>query len=274
MDERSHQIPSRSDGPGDAHHSGHAGLALWRDARVVSAHVHAVHSLSPSPRRGEDTPGRKDGILIGRVHDVRFADEDAHAHNDEGVVVTVKIDGNRKLRRSEIPRISASLLGDAVVQFVKGDRPQTKELFQDSDYIEGSVANNPLQALNDLQGNIGEAITSVSTAGNEVGKLAQHLDRLITSNDEQIGRIVNKTEHALDGFQQTLSNINSVFGMDQAHGGVQGALQEAPDVDSTQPADPAAADFRRRTATLPEVLREAGIPWRHFAGRSRQPIAT
>lgn len=116
-----------------------------------------------APGVAQDTPVRKDGILIGRVHDVRFADEDTHAHNDEGVVVTVKIDGNRKLRRSEIPRISASLLGDAIVQFVKGDRPQTKELLQDGDYVEGSVANNPLQVLNDLQGNIGEAITSVST---------------------------------------------------------------------------------------------------------------
>ena len=49
------------------------------------------------------------------------------------------------------------------------------------------------------------AINSMSTAGTEVGKLAAYINKMLESNDDQINRIVNKTEQTLDSFQRALS---------------------------------------------------------------------
>jgi phospholipid/cholesterol/gamma-HCH transport system substrate-binding protein len=60
------------------------------------------------------TPVRKSGITIGRVKDVQFLE------SGEGVQLTLQIDGNRRVYEDEKCRISsASLLGDAVVEFYR-----------------------------------------------------------------------------------------------------------------------------------------------------------
>src|ERR1700733_8036661 len=83
------------------------------------------------------TPVTKSGIRIGRVTDVKFAEDvDPKA---TGVIVTVHIDANRKVRRDEMPEITKSLLGgNSSIEFirlrgpsrgavvpVKGGEPQT-----------------------------------------------------------------------------------------------------------------------------------------------------
>ena len=63
-----------------------------------------------APNVTKDTPIQKNGVLIGRVTDVELKDEG-------WVLVTAKIDANRKLFRTDIPRINPTLLGDTVIQF-------------------------------------------------------------------------------------------------------------------------------------------------------------
>src|SRR3977135_324272 len=79
--------------------------SIW----VGSYTVHIRFSEAPGVSQG--TPVRKSGILIGRVTEVKFAD-------DGGGIVTVSIRGNVRLRRSEVARITGSILGDAVIEFV------------------------------------------------------------------------------------------------------------------------------------------------------------
>ena len=66
-----------------------------------------------APGVSRDTPVRKDGVPIGRVSDVMLRDKG-------GVVITMRIDENRKLRMNEFARISMGSLvtGDAVIEFV------------------------------------------------------------------------------------------------------------------------------------------------------------
>ena len=198
---------------------------------------YVVHINFPeAPGVTQDTPVRKSGILIGRVTDVRFSDDDQ-------VIVTVSIDTRIRLRRNEVPRITASLLGDAVIQFVPSGGPAKEEFIEDGDLIAGSVARNPLQVLSSLEGDLGGAIGSVSAAGNQIGQLAQNVNRLLASNDEQINRIIGKTENALDGFQQTLANVNSILGTSPG----------PTEVDTGRPALPGEEQAR---TNLPEVLKE------------------
>ena len=68
--------------------------------------MHGTYTIyikfTEAPGVSRDTPVRKDGIRIGQVRNVRFADDDA------GVIVTAEIDHDRTLlQRRAMP-------GDAV----------------------------------------------------------------------------------------------------------------------------------------------------------------
>lgn len=65
-----------------------------------------------APGVTKGTPIRKSGILIGEVTDVRFSDD------NEGVIITAQIDSQRKIPRSDVCRITSSLLGDATLEFI------------------------------------------------------------------------------------------------------------------------------------------------------------
>jgi phospholipid/cholesterol/gamma-HCH transport system substrate-binding protein len=212
---------------------------------------------------------RKSGILIGRVTHVELDD------GRGGVMVTVKINSDIHLRRDEVARITSSLLGDAVIQFVPGDStqptraiesaprppggdlqsgddqgvafvlcayqaggnqpppvapPRDDEFIEPGSTIEGTVQTNPLQVISDLQGDFSQAISAITTAGNEVTKLAQNLNQALGSNDEQINRIVRKTEESLDAFQGALKNINSVIGDPKVRADLTRSIEELPEL--------------------------------------------
>jgi phospholipid/cholesterol/gamma-HCH transport system substrate-binding protein len=193
-----------------------------------------------------DTPVRKDGILIGKVLRVRFADDDPRFETQSGVIVTISINADRRIRANERCRITSTLLGDAVLQFVPGSQHASNELLQNGDYIEGTVSANPLQMFTNMQNDIGQAITSVAGAGHEMGKLAENLNRFLNTNDDQLQRIVSKTERALDSFQQTLDGVNMFMGNGQV------AMN-----DKLPPGDPTnEAELRKQLITLPELMKE------------------
>jgi phospholipid/cholesterol/gamma-HCH transport system substrate-binding protein len=177
-----------------------------------------------APGVTQDTPVRKSGILIGRVNKVEF-DEDG------GVIVTIGINADVKLKRSEICRISGSLLGDATLEFVPGpDHDKPAEFIQNGDFLTGTVTTNPLQTLGNLEGGLTKAIGTFSTAGTEVTRLARHLDDLLGNNDENINRIVQKSERTLDDFQVALANVNSLFGDEKMRSELHSSISELPKI--------------------------------------------
>src|SRR5262245_32025755 len=78
---------------------------LWGTGRY-----HVGIQLPDAPGVGPNTPIRKNGILIGRVHSI----ED----KDNGVLVDAKIDGDRPLFKEFEPHIRTSVLGDATIDFL------------------------------------------------------------------------------------------------------------------------------------------------------------
>ena len=168
-----------------------------------------------APGVASETPVRKDGILIGSVTRVRFADDDPRFHTEGGVIVTVAINADRRIHVNERCKISTTLIGDALLEFVPGGPHPSKDVLTDGAYIQGTVATNPLQLLTNLEGNIGEAISSVAGAGNEIGRLATRVNGMLDNNGDQLGRIINKTEQAIDSFERTMNGINVVLGVNQ-----------------------------------------------------------
>jgi phospholipid/cholesterol/gamma-HCH transport system substrate-binding protein len=176
-----------------------------------------------APGVSTDTPVRKHGVLIGRVVGVKLLEEG-------GAELTARIDRKYTLRTNDVCRIStASLLGDAVLDFVpSGVEVAAPQTIRDGDYLSGIVASDPLQVLVDMQGQMSSAIDSIEHAGNQVTLLAENLNAVVSTNEDQIQRIMQKTELALDGFRDTLGRLDGVLGDEELQAGIKKTFEDLP----------------------------------------------
>lgn len=235
-------------------------VLLFGDARSLVRGSYTIYiHFTDAPGVTDGTPVRKSGILIGRVTSVQFAKQG-------GVIVEARIDGKVKLYRNEVPQVSGSLLGgDVVIQFVRRNGappqpsrspepaadqpasppgaagtltaqvepaappPDTQEV-QPGEFIEGTVAPNAFQVISNLQTELGTAVGALSTAGTEVGKVASSINKILENNDEQIDRIVNKTEQTLDSFQRALANVEDVIGDEEVRDNIKSMLRDMPEL--------------------------------------------
>ncbi len=226
-------------------------IMLFNDVGSFWTGTYTLYIHFPeAPGVAAETPVRKDGILIGKVTRVRFADDDPRFNTMGGVIVTISVNADRRIHTNERCTISTSLIGDAMLQFVPGGPHPSAEFLTDGAYLQGTVATNPLQLLTNLEGNIGEAINSVAGAGNDIGLLARRLNGMIDTNGDQLGRIISKTERAIDSFQQTMHGINGVLGypdtvvLDENGQPVPGAMPGEP------------AELGKQLVTLPQLMAE------------------
>ncbi|WP_146429720.1 MlaD family protein [Blastopirellula retiformator] len=171
-----------------------------------------------------DTPVRTSGILIGRVSDVALQE-------DRDVLVTLKIDRKYMPRSNEVCRIaSGSILGDALLEFVPGERPtQEVTVLQDKAVIEGLVANNPLDTLRNLEGQMATALTTMDSAGREVGALAHNANEALLNNRDRFERIMQKSELALDRFDTAMLAVNDLVADPELNRRLHEALQGLPE---------------------------------------------
>jgi len=203
-----------------------------------------IHVTFPeAPGITVDAPVRKSGVLIGRVSNVKLQDEG-------GVLVSMRIFDQFKLRRHETCRIgTGSLLGDAVVEFVPSGKDErlarfdanrdgklgedeertANELLADTEYMsDGVVVSNPLRALVNLEGSVSSAFRSLEGAGKEGSQLARSVNQAVGGGDDQIRRIMQKTEVALDHFDQTMQAVEKILGDEQLAGQLRQTIQEIP----------------------------------------------
>ena len=193
---------------------------------------------------------------------MRFADDDPRFQTEGGVIVTLRIQADRRVHLNERCRISTTLLGDAVLQFVPGGAHPSPDFIQNGDYLEGIVAPNPLELITNLETNITQAITSLTGAGNDVGRLARRFDTFLDGNEDQLQRIVNKTERSLDSFQKALQSVNVLLGDVDAMGAALRGEDGKPlplELDGPLAAGenpPADGQSRHRVTTLPQLMAE------------------
>lgn len=185
-----------------------------------------------------DTPVTKSGILIGRVSSVTLLDND-----DGAVVVTLRVDSQRKLRSNEVCRISSgSILGDAVLEFVPSgqSRGVNAVQYRDGDYMDGIVAQDPLsvmetatsalEVLVNLENDVREALDSVNGAGQQVGAAAEGLNAVVGNNAQQLQRILTKTESAMDRFDFAMTAIDRFIRDDNLKNQIDEIISQVPDL--------------------------------------------
>lgn len=170
------------------------------------------------------TPVRKSGVQIGRVTAVELQERG-------GVLVTTEIQRNKPIFATETARIStASVLGDAIIEFVptRYDLPPGQLLEDRTEITNGQVQGNPMDVLVNLETDMRTALGSIHRAGMEVEMTARNLNTAIGNNDDQIPRLAQKAERALDQFSTAMTSINEVFGDEKMRAGLKQTLNDMP----------------------------------------------
>lgn len=200
-------------------------VARFGDLPLPGASKYTIYVRFPrAPGVESGTPVRKSGVQIGRVTAVELL-------QPSGVRITTEIDGQRTILDSEAARISsASVLGDAVIEFVEPDQhiSTAKPLEDGTEIINGMVQGNPLDVLVNLETDMRGALGSIHRAGGEVELAARNLNTALANNDDQLPRVMQKAERALDQFSRAMTSLNDVFGDPELRDGLKQTLEEIP----------------------------------------------
>jgi phospholipid/cholesterol/gamma-HCH transport system substrate-binding protein len=103
-----------------------------------------------------------------------------------------------------------------------------KPLEDRTEIINGRVSANPLETLTDLQPNLQNAMISVRNAGGEVAAAARGISIALSNYQDQMPRVAQKAEIALDQFSSAMTNVNSIFDDPQMRADLKESLRELP----------------------------------------------
>lgn len=200
-------------------------VARFGDLPLPGGGTYAIYVRFPrAPGITVGSPVRISGVQIGRVTELTLL-------QPTGVRVRAEIDKNRTILDSDAVWItSASVLGDSVLEFVPPDQPlaTARPLEAGTEITNGRVAANPLEAFSNIEPALQGAMLSVREAGTEVATVARNLNNVVGNNQDQLPRIAQKTERALEQFTSTMQNINSLVDDPQVRQDMKQSLRDFP----------------------------------------------
>jgi len=128
---------------------------------------------------------RKSGIRVGEVVGIEFDDR---ADQPDGVIVTMALESQFRIRKGSVPRLSRSLIGDVTIDLLPGTGEglmETGPTPAEAPIIEGDVAPDPSKALaaatiaferaGDTLNTIQEAAAGLAKLSQSAGKLDEFL---------------------------------------------------------------------------------------------------
>lgn len=185
--------------------------------------------FTQAPGVTQDTPVRKSGILIGRVSDVRFAD-------DGGVLVVADIHRDVPLRRNEVVRIGGSLFGEADLQFVPSPVPTTSsEPIQPDEILMGEAPVNAMdlmanaqQDFAQMQKSFSQTMVVAAETGEEMKRAAQEMANLLDANERRVQVVLDQAAKTLESIGGVADNIQNLTGDPEVQGNLKAALAELP----------------------------------------------
>lgn len=191
----------------------------------------------------DGTPVRKSGILIGRVSNIRLTDEDS------SVLVTLRIDGDKKLYENERCYISRDLLGDTTLSFIPvPDMPGAGVVVKSGAKLVGEVSDDPTGLKRALQGpidTISNTGLALKDASDQLRSAAKKVEDILDSEE---GNIRDVMENAAE----SLKAIRKVLGDKETQDQLAAAMQRLPETlnsmsDTFQSADESFKAFSQRT---------------------------
>jgi phospholipid/cholesterol/gamma-HCH transport system substrate-binding protein len=200
-------------------------VARFGDLPLPGSGTYTVYVQFPrAPGVTQGSPVRMSGVQIGRVTEIQLL-------KGRGVRVIAVIDSQREILDCDAVWItSASVLGDSVLEFVRPDEiPATAQPLDDrTEIVNGRVAANPLETLTNLEPNLQEALVSFKSASAEVASTARNFNTVVGNNQDQLPRVTQKAERALDQFAVAMNNLNEIFDDPQMREDLRSSLQVLP----------------------------------------------
>lgn len=179
--------------------------------------------VDQAPGVAPNTPVRRRGILIGRVADV--------VDTDDGALITINVDEGKSVKTNEIARVQASLIGDAVIEFVPDKPDPHAQVVAPGATVRGIHNPNPLDLMANLQGDLKQTIMSLGRAGDEVAQLASRFNSVLGGQDvDRVNRLLESTELAMARFGKTMGDIDDILGDDEFRQQLKDGIAQLPAV--------------------------------------------
>src|SRR3954454_25147045 len=169
--------------------------------------------VDKAPGVDQNTPVRKNGILIGRVKSIE--------EQSDGMLLMAEINSNRPLYAEYEPHIRTTVIGDATIDFefdFKHKRlPADAQAWADGDVFNAVADESAFDAIakfGDLQKDFAEAAHSLNLAGTEVSKMAAKINDAMGDerNQGKLSHLVETTDRAMKQFETTLTAFNEILG--------------------------------------------------------------
>lgn len=177
--------------------------ALWQKSYQVAVHFEAATGIHAG------SPVKMSGLTIGEVREVALDQQRG------GVGVILDIKERYQLRADAKALLSASLLGDSVIEFTPGI---SRDMLQQGELLEGTMPNDPLAFVNKLDSKLTTTIASFEETSAEWRKVGRNLNSLLDPNRGHLNEVVERAAISLQEFtatmqeaRQTLQAANKVF---------------------------------------------------------------
>ncbi len=169
--------------------------------------------VDKAPGVDQNTPVRKNGILIGRVKSIE--------EQPDGILLRAEINANRPLYAEYEPHIRTTVIGDATIDFEFDFKH--KRLAADAQPVaDGFVFNgiadeSPFDAIakfGSLKEDFSDAAKSLDQAGKEVAKLAGRFNDTFGDENKEgrLNHLVETTDRAMTQFANTMTAFNEIIG--------------------------------------------------------------
>jgi phospholipid/cholesterol/gamma-HCH transport system substrate-binding protein len=191
--------------------------------KIIHGEYNLYVSFAQAPGVNKDTPVRKSGILIGRVTNVRFSDDDTK------VLVAAAIQQKYNLHKNEVCRVQTNLLGDAMLEFIRSPgEPISPELWKNGDKLKGLYTPEPTQLIANIQDKFESTITSVQTTSSDLGAASRKLATTLDTLNSILEQNRDGMKNAVDQANDIMSSARNIIGDRETQAQLRDAMQHLP----------------------------------------------
>jgi phospholipid/cholesterol/gamma-HCH transport system substrate-binding protein len=145
------------------------------------------------------------GLPIGNVKQIRFGERG-------GVVVTVEIRQDVRLREDCQPIVTRTLLGETAIEFLPG---RSERLLPPGSQLAGRGATDPLAMVLRLEGRAAAVLDSFAATSQEWQKVGRHVNTLMETRRGDLDLIVEQAAESLHQFTLAMQATNRL--VNEAH---------------------------------------------------------